>query len=228
MLHRCRSFSARHGRNTAWLILGIIGLYRVSDIVLGVIANVFYYDLGFSKSDVAVVAKSFGLVMTIVGGFAGGLLSYRYGVLRILSAGRVAVGRHQPAVHADGQWRAGVCPCCTRSSERTTCPLDSPVPPSSRSCPPSPMSGSRRCNTPYSPRLMTLLPKVMGGYSGSMVENLGYAEFFPHHGTLLGIPVILSSYCWRPATWTSRRRPRSNQGPAPVKQGVNYQPSGRD
>ena len=64
-----------------------VGLYRVSDIVLGVISNVFYQDLGFSKSEIASVVKTFGLLMTIVGGFMGGLLSMRFGVIRVLMLG---------------------------------------------------------------------------------------------------------------------------------------------
>jgi len=71
-----KDFFQRYGRSLAWLLLALIGLYRISDIVLGVISNVFYQDLGFTKPEIASVVKTFGLLMTITGGFLGGLLLY--------------------------------------------------------------------------------------------------------------------------------------------------------
>jgi PAT family beta-lactamase induction signal transducer AmpG len=65
----------------------VIGLYRVSDIVLGVVANIFYQDMGFSKIEIATVAKTFGLFMTIAGGFLGGLMAIRFGVFKVLFLG---------------------------------------------------------------------------------------------------------------------------------------------
>ena len=57
-----RDFFSRYGWSLAWILLALIGVYRISDIVLGVISNVFYQDLGFSKSEIASVVKTFGLV----------------------------------------------------------------------------------------------------------------------------------------------------------------------
>ena len=65
-------FFSRYGLSLAWLLLSLIGLYRISDIVLGVISNVFYQDMGFSKIHIASIVKTFGLFMTIAGGFLGG------------------------------------------------------------------------------------------------------------------------------------------------------------
>jgi len=79
-----REFFRRYGLGLALLLLALVGLYRISDIVLGVISNVFYQDVGFTKTQIASVSKLFGLLMTIAGGFAGGLLAVRYGVMRIL------------------------------------------------------------------------------------------------------------------------------------------------
>ena len=84
-----RDFFSRYGWSLAWILLALIGLYRISDIVLGVISNVFYQDLGFSKTEIASVVKTFGLLMTIAGGFLGGLLAVRFGVMRILFLGAV-------------------------------------------------------------------------------------------------------------------------------------------
>ena len=82
-----RDFFQRYGLRTAWLLLALVGSYRISDIVLGVIANVFYQDLGFAKVEIATIVKTFGLLMTLAGGFLGGVLAVRYGVIRILFLG---------------------------------------------------------------------------------------------------------------------------------------------
>ncbi|MFZ0486326.1 MAG: hypothetical protein WAL83_04960, partial [Arenicellales bacterium] len=82
-------FFRRYGARVGLLLLAIIGLYRISDIVLGVISNVFYQDLGYSKFEIATAVKTFGLFMTIAGGFLGGVMSVRYGVYRILLLGAV-------------------------------------------------------------------------------------------------------------------------------------------
>ncbi len=47
MLSRFKDFFSRYGMSVAVLLLAVIGLYRVSDIVLGVMANIFYQDMGF-------------------------------------------------------------------------------------------------------------------------------------------------------------------------------------
>ena len=74
-----RIFSAATaGHSRSGLLLALIGLYRISDIVLGVISNVFYQDLGFSKTEIAdVVDAIFGILMTIAGGLLGGVLAAR-------------------------------------------------------------------------------------------------------------------------------------------------------
>jgi PAT family beta-lactamase induction signal transducer AmpG len=78
-------FFRRH-RSTAWLILGLICLYRVPDFVLNIM-NPFYLDLGFTLVEIAEVRKIFGVVMTMVGVFAGGFAVARYGLLPALVAG---------------------------------------------------------------------------------------------------------------------------------------------
>jgi PAT family beta-lactamase induction signal transducer AmpG len=84
-----QDFFSRYGWSLAWLLLALVGFYRLSDIVLGVMANLFYQDMGFSKPEIASVVKTFGLVMTLLGGFLGGVLSMRFGVMPILLLGAV-------------------------------------------------------------------------------------------------------------------------------------------
>ncbi len=62
-LNPVRDFFQRYGTGIAIILLFLVGFYRVSDIVLGVIANVFYQDMGYTKTQIASVAKVFGLLM---------------------------------------------------------------------------------------------------------------------------------------------------------------------
>jgi PAT family beta-lactamase induction signal transducer AmpG len=76
---------------TALLILALIGLYRVPDFVMGVMANPLYIDLGFSLAEIASVVKLFGVWMTIIGAIVGGLFVARFGILHTLLLGAVGV-----------------------------------------------------------------------------------------------------------------------------------------
>jgi PAT family beta-lactamase induction signal transducer AmpG len=53
-------------------------------------ANPFYLDIGFSKSEIAVVSKFYGMAMTVLGGLLGGMLAARYGILKALLIGGIA------------------------------------------------------------------------------------------------------------------------------------------
>src|SRR5918995_1583726 len=77
-------FLRRNGLATAAVILLFIMFYKLGDAMLGVMANPFYVDLGFSKSEVASVVKTFGLIATLAGGFFGGMLINARGILPAL------------------------------------------------------------------------------------------------------------------------------------------------
>lgn len=82
-----RDFMQRPG----WLlIVCFIALYRYSDALLGNMANPFYLELGFTKTDIGLISKGYGLVMTLAGTFVGGLLFSRLGVARALLIAGVA------------------------------------------------------------------------------------------------------------------------------------------
>jgi PAT family beta-lactamase induction signal transducer AmpG len=182
-------FFRRYGLKTALLLLALIGLYRISDIVLGVISNVFYQDIGFSKPQIATAVKTFGVLVSIAGGLLGGLMATRYGVMRILMLGAilsaatnlifVILALAGPnlsllyfAVAADNL-AAGL------ASAAFVAFLSS-------------LTSVSFTAVQYAifSSLMTLLPKVLGGYSGSIVDGIGYPGFFIFT-TLIGVPVIL-------------------------------------
>jgi PAT family beta-lactamase induction signal transducer AmpG len=70
-------------------ILLFIMLYKLGDAYLGVMANPFYVEMGFTKHEIAAVSKVFGLGATIVGGLLGGAIVYRYGIRQALLVGGV-------------------------------------------------------------------------------------------------------------------------------------------
>ena len=74
-------------RSHALILIVLIATYRISDVVMGVMANVFYVDMGYSKEEIASVSKVFGVIMTLVGAFVAGGLINRFGILPILLAG---------------------------------------------------------------------------------------------------------------------------------------------
>ena len=76
-------FFARHGW-MALVILLFIGSFRLADITMGVMANPFYIDVGFSKSEIASVSKLYGIWMGIAGALLGGVIVARFGLMRPL------------------------------------------------------------------------------------------------------------------------------------------------
>lgn len=75
---------------TNWVtVLLFVALYKYGDALLGVMANPFYLDIGFTKTEVGLVTKGFGLAMTLLGGIIGGAMVLRMGTLRALFVGGI-------------------------------------------------------------------------------------------------------------------------------------------
>jgi len=182
-------FFRRYGLATALLLLALIGLYRISDIVLGVIANVFYQDLGFSKPQIAKAVNTFGVVVSIAGGFIGGLLATRFGVLRILMLGAaLSAGTNLLFVALAYAGHNVPLMYLTVAADNLAAGLASAAFVAFLSS----LTNVSFTAVQYAifSSLMTLLPKVLGGYSGSIVDNVGYPGFFIFT-TLIGVPVLL-------------------------------------
>ncbi len=77
-------FLRRDGLGTALLILLFIMLYKLGDALLGTMTNPFYVELGFTKPEVATIVKGYGLVATLIGGFLGGVVVNRRGIIPAL------------------------------------------------------------------------------------------------------------------------------------------------
>lgn len=179
----------RTHRWLALLILALIASYRVADIVMGVIANVFYNDMGFSKDEVAVVAKTFGVFMTVAGGLLGGVAVYRFGVMPMLLVGAVLAA----ATNLLFAWLAGIghdfwLLVLVVGMDN----LSAGVAASAFIAYLSGLTNVSYSATQYAlfSSLMLLLPKFLGGFSGVLVDQFGYQAFFTLTA-LLGVPVLL-------------------------------------
>ena len=181
-------FFIRYGK-AAFLLLLLVGMYRISDIVLGVISNIFYLDLGFSKNEIATTTKVFGLIMTLIGGFVGGLMTMRYGVMRILLLGAILSALTNllfvwlAYTGNDIVLLSGVIAADNLSAGLASAAFIAYL---------SSLTNVSFTAVQYAilSSLMTLFPKLLGGYSGSMVNELGYENFFLMTA-IIGLPVIL-------------------------------------
>ena len=77
-----REFIERSGWTQALLILTFIFLYKLGDSMATALATPFYLDMGFSKTEIGVVAKNAGLWASVFGGFLGGLWMVKIGINR--------------------------------------------------------------------------------------------------------------------------------------------------
>jgi PAT family beta-lactamase induction signal transducer AmpG len=84
-------FFTRYGKRLAVLMLAFIASYRLTDFTMGVMANPFYLDVGYTLKEIAAVAKGYGVIMSILGTILGGVAVARLGTVRSLVAGSLLV-----------------------------------------------------------------------------------------------------------------------------------------
>ncbi|MBW2513805.1 MAG: hypothetical protein JRE21_04455 [Deltaproteobacteria bacterium] len=180
-------FFQRYG-TTALLILLLVGTYRISDILMGVIANLFYLDIGFTKTQIATYTKFWGLWATLGGGFVGGVLSIRYGVIRILFLGAfLAAATNVLFAYVAGKGPDELLLFMVIVADNGSAGIAAAAFVAYLSSLTS-VSFTAIQYAIFS-STMTLFPKILAGYSGSMVDNVGYPMFFI--GTaIIGIPVL--------------------------------------
>jgi len=181
-------FIKRYGWH-AILILSLIAIYRISDVVMGIMANPFYVDMGYTKDEVAAVSKVFGVVMTLVGAFVGGVLTLRFGVMRILFLGAIlsAVSNLLFAWLAtqghDLHGLVWVISADNLSSGIATAAFIAFL---------SSLTNIQYSATQYAlfSSMMLLLPKWLAGFSGVFVDSFGYPYFFISTA-IIGAPVLI-------------------------------------
>ncbi|MBX9937301.1 MAG: MFS transporter [Burkholderiaceae bacterium] len=179
----------RRYRWQAVLMLALIGIYRISDVVMGIMANPFYVDMGYTKDEVAAVTKVFGVLMTLLGAFIGGVLSLRLGVMRVLMLGAVL----SAASNLLFAWLG------TRGHDLTGLiwvvsadNLSGGIASAAFIAYLSGLTNVQYSATQYAlfSSMMLLAPKWLAGFSGQFVDAYGYTHFFIATA-LLGVPVLL-------------------------------------
>lgn len=180
-------FFARNRWN-GLVILALVSMYLISDYVLGVMANPFYIDLGYTLSEIAYVGKTFGFAVTIVGAGLGGLLVVRYGIMRMLLIGAILIAGTNLAFAwlATGgadTWRLAV----VISADNLSAGIAS----AAFIAYMSGLANKAYTATQYAlfTSLMKLPGKFVGGFSGFAVESFGYFGFFVM-ASAIGVPVI--------------------------------------
>ena len=194
-------FFRRQGK-FALLILLFIGVYRISDITMGIMANPFYLDQGYTKIQIAEISKLFGFFMTIAGAALGGALVLRFGLMRLLVVGAalVAITNLLFAVlaqmAADARMLALVISADNLSGGLATTVFIAYL---------SSLTNTAYTATQYAlfSSLMTLPAKFISGWSGLVVDQFGYTFFFLYSAGM-GVPAIFL------ALWLSRHA-RFNQ-----------------
>ena len=172
-------------------------MYRISDVVMGVIANVFYQDMGFTKPEIAGVVKTFGLFMIIAGGFLGGILSMQYGVIRILFLGALlSAASNLLFVMLNSMGHDLGMLYLVISVDNLSAGLAGAAFVAFLSS----LTNVQFTAMQYAilSSWMILLPKLLGGYSGTIVNNIGYTWFFTMTA-LLGLPVLF--LIWHTGGW---------------------------
>jgi len=181
-------FFKRYGWAALALLL-LIGLYRVSDIGMAAMANPLYIDLGFSLTQIGTITNVYGVAMTIVGGLIGGVTVSRYGIPRMLVFGAVIVG----VTNLLFAWLAvsgASVPLlmATISGDNLANGFASTVFIAFLSR----LTSRAYTATQYAlfSSLMTLPGKFFSGFSGLVVEAVGYAWFFIGV-SVAGVPAVL-------------------------------------
>ena len=173
----------------AVLILALIAVYRISDVVMGIMANPFYVDMGYTKDEVAAVTKVYGVVMTLVGAFVGGALAMRLGVMRVLMLGAVL----SAASNLLFAWLG------TRGHDVTGLifvisadNLAGGIASAAFIAYLSGLTNVQYSATQYAlfSSMMLLAPKWLAGFSGQFVDAYGYSPFFISTAAL-GLPVLV-------------------------------------
>ena len=182
------SFVKKYG-SMAIVILVIIGLYRIADIVMGVVANLFYSDMGYTLNQIATISKFWGLIATIFGGLLGGVLASRYDNYSILLLGAILASAtnvlfailatlepkivYLMIVIIGDNIAAGI------ASVAFVAFLSS-------------LTSVNFTTSQFAlfTSLMLFFPKIIGGYSGSIVNSFGYFNFF-FITAAMGLPVII-------------------------------------
>lgn len=193
-------FFQRNGLQLGVAILCFVGLFRLTDITMGSMANPFYLALGYTLKQVAAIAKFYGVVLSIAGAFLGGIAVARYGSARALIVGGVLVivsnlGFAALALHGEASV-PGLALVISGDN------LAAGFAGSAFIAYLSGLTNTAYTATQYAlfSSIFTLPGKLIGGASGYVSEALGWPLFFVYT-SVLGLPALAL------IIWLNRRLP---------------------
>jgi PAT family beta-lactamase induction signal transducer AmpG len=185
-----QDFVRRFGR-FALVVLVFVSFYRISDYVLGILANPFYLDIGYSKSQVATVAKVYGAWVTIAGIGLGGWAVLKFGVARCIVTATILIASTNLffaiMVYVGAEiWMLAV----TISADNFAMGFGGTVFIAYLSS----LVNQSFTATQYAlmSSLMSILGKFTAGYSGNVQEAIGWMGFFVYAAALGGPAILLS------------------------------------
>jgi len=202
-------FFRRYGLGVGLLIFAFIGSYRLTDYTMGVMANPFYLDHGYTLKQVASVVKAFGLVSAMIGVVIGGTLVAKLGVIRSLVAGSVLVmiSNLGFAALATTDTPTVIGLALVNSFDNIALGVHG----TSLVAFLSSLTSSSHTATQYAvlSSLYALPGKLLMGTSGFVVDAIDYTAFFVYTASLC-LPGLLLLY------WLTRRLPLGVNAPEPA------------
>ncbi len=183
-----RDFFSRFGP-MAWILLAFISLYAISDRVLGILANPFYLDIGFSKAQIATVAKVYGTALSFAGIVAGAWAAVKIGLARCLFIATFLIASTnlffavQSLVGAE-IWMLTI----TITADNFAQGFSSTILIAYLAS----LTSASYTATQYAllSSLMSFFGKLIAGYSGNVQEAIGWTGFFLY-AAATGIPAII-------------------------------------
>ncbi|GAC1631119.1 MAG: MFS transporter [Nevskia sp.] len=186
-------FFERNGRRSAIAILLLVLTYRLNYTTMGVAANTFYLDLGYTLDQIAVVSKVYGILMTLAGALAAGLLVRRIGMLPtmllgllLLSAANLFYG-YMASVSAQGplgtEWLAAAVSLDNVGNGIAGTAFIAYM---------SSLTSSAFTATQYAlfGTLWSLPAKTIASQWGAIVDRFGYPPFFVYTA-LIALPALI-------------------------------------
>lgn len=172
----------------AVIILAFIMVFRISDITLGVMANPFYIDMGYSELEIGLVTKTVGPFVTIAGALTGGVLVMHFGTMRMLMIGAILVVITNLLFawlanqQAEVIWLILVVGADNLAAGIATTTFVAYL---------SALTNKAYTATQYAlfSSIMLLLAKFVAGFSGWVVDASSYPVFFMY-AAALGLPSI--------------------------------------
>ena len=183
-----KDFIFKYGK-FALTLIALITCYRIADVVMGVIANLFYVDMGYSLKEIAAYSKVWGLLATIIGGLIGGLVAFKIGVnITLLIGAILAASSNLLFAFLSSIEPNAIILISVITADNLSAGLASTAFVAFLGS----LTNINFTATQFAlfTSIMLFIPKLLSGYAGSIVDNFGYQSFFVITA-ILGIPAII-------------------------------------